>query len=235
MGVLDSLPTHVRTTGEQAIARSRMVKRLRLALPIFALILIAAFIFNTGSRTVDPTFLEDFQQVQASTDELRMANPRFAGIDGQGRPFEITADAAKQNPGNRDVVELDMPRAIQGRAGEETLVTADKGVYRTEANILELSNSVRLEHEIGADIYVLRSPEATVSIKDEVVTSNAGILGASQDGGSLKADHMKAYKADGRVVFEGNVSMRIFPKSAEKKIENDTGPPLKDVEITEPQ
>ncbi len=235
MGVLDSLPTHARTTGEQAIARSRLVKRLRLALPILALILIAAFLFNTGSRTVDTTFLDDFKQMQASTDELRMANPRFAGIDGQGRPFEITADAAKQNPGNRDVVELEMPRAVQGHAGEETVVTADKGVYSAETSILDLSNGVRLEHQIGADIYVLRSPEATISIKDEVVTSNAGILGASQDGGSLKADQMKAYKADDRVVFKGNVSMRIFPKPAKKKNETDTAPPLKDVEITEPQ
>lgn len=211
---LDSLPTRARTTGEAAAARSRVVRRLRVALPVIAVVLVAAFIFNTRSNNVDPAFLKDFEDLSVSTEDLRVARPRFAGVDEKGKPFEITADSAKQRPGESDIVELEMPRAVQGDAQNQTVVTAEKGLYRSEMKILELEDGVMLEHEIGADNYVLRSPNATVSIKDEVVIGNAGVVGEGSDGGALKAERMTAYRAEGRVVFEGDVSMRIYPKSA---------------------
>lgn len=210
--LLESLPMRARTTGEKAAARSRLIRRLRIALPVLAVVLVAAFVLNTRSNHVDPAFLDDFEDLSASTEELRMASPRFTGVDERGQPFEITADAAKQRPGGRNLVELEMPRAVQGDEKNQSVVTADKGLYRSDDNILELENGVVLEHEIGAGAYVLRAPNATVSIKDQVVVSNAGVNGEGPEGAALKADRMTAYRADGRVVFEGNVSMRLYPK-----------------------
>lgn len=210
---LDSLPMKSRTTGAKALARSRLVKRLRLILPGLGLALVAAFLFNTRSNKPDDAFLDDFKDVSASADELRMANPRFAGVDDKGRPFEITAQSALQTPNDRNFVELDQPRAVQGDGDAVSVVTADKGLYQSETNILDLEENVTLSHEIGADTYVLRTPSAQVTIKDEVVTSDAGVGGESNDGGALRADRMKAYNGEGRVVFEGNVRMRIYPKS----------------------
>lgn len=211
--VLENLPSRARTTGDQAAARSRMVKRLRLALPILALVLVAAFLFNTSSNDVDDAFLDDFKDMTATAEELRMASPRFAGIDNNGKPFEITADAAVQNTNMKDIVSLDQPRAVQGENNESTVVTADKGVYRSDTNILELKDGVTLQHNVGADKYVFSSPSATVEIKDEIVTSDTGVGGRGTDGSTLAADHMKAYNGEGRVVFEGNVRMRIYPKN----------------------
>ncbi len=231
--VLENLPLGSRTTGEKAAARSRLIKRLRIALPVLALVLIAAFVFNTRSRTVDQAFLDEFKDLTASTEDLQMANPRFTGVDNKGRPFLITANAAKQAPDSRDVIELERPRAVQGDAEESTVVTADKGVYLSEANILELTESVMLEHEIGNDVYVFRSPAATVSIKDEIVTSDAGVGGEGPNGGALKADRMTAYNGENRVIFEGNVSMRIYPNSSDLTRDGKDTPSLKDVEIND--
>lgn len=235
--VLDSLPSRARTTNRAAAARSRLIRRLRIALPIVALVLIAAFIFNTRSTGVDEAFLDDFKELTAATEELRMANPRFAGIDDKGKPFEIQAEWAIQEPGEKEMIGLEKPRAVQGEADDLTIVTADSGVYQSEQNILELSDNVTLEHAIGKNIYVFRSPAATVSMGDEVVTSNAGVGGEGPDGGALKADRMKAYNAEGRVVFEGNVSMRIYPKSKKEPATDaqSDAPSLKDVEIDNPQ
>lgn len=210
---LESLDFRRRTTGDQAAARSRLVRRLRIGMPIVALILVALFVLNTRSNSVDQAFLDDFKSMTAATEELRMANPRFAGVDDEGKPFEITADTALQNPQEKDVVSLQKPRAVQGAQEEMTVVTANTGFYRSEPNILELKDDVMLEHELGAKVYVLRSPEATVSIKDQIVTSDAGVGATGPDGAELKADKMTAYRSDGRVVFQGNVSMRIFPGS----------------------
>lgn len=215
---LESLDFGSRTTGAQAAARSRLVRRLRIALPIIALVLVGVFLVNSQSNKVDQAFLEDFKTITASTEELRMANPRFAGVDDDGKPFEITADAALQDPGAKDVVELENPRAVQGDKDASSVVTASSGFYRTEENILLLKDSVTLEHELGSAIYVLRSPEATVSVKDQIVTSAAGVGADGPDGAKLTADRMKAYRADGRVVFEGNVAMRIYPNASKSPV-----------------
>lgn len=233
--VLDSLSMEARTTSAKATARSQLVRQLRIALPVLALVLVAALIFNTQSNDADEAFLKDFEDVAATAEELRMASPRFAGIDANGRPFEITADAALQNTNNDDVVMLEGPRAVQGHENETNVVTAHKGVYRSEANILELTDDVTLEHKIGADTYIFRSPSATVSIDEEIVTSNAGIGGNGPERRTLQADRMKAYNGEGRVVLEGNVHMRIYPKDDENPGEHATEnendkqhPPLKE-------
>lgn len=235
--VLDSLPSRARTTGDQAAARSRMVRRLRLALPIIAIVLVGAFLFNTRSNDVDDAFLDDFKDIDASAEELSMASPRFAGIDNKGKPFEITADAARQNTNLKDVVTLERPHAVQGENNGSTVVSADKGVYRSDQNILELEDQVTLQHEVGSETYTFRAPSATVAIKDEIVTSDTGVGGEGPKGRELSAERMKAYNGEGRVVFEGNVHMRIYPKSTEPKDQNQDAerPALKDVDIENPQ
>ena len=107
-----------------------------------------------------------------------------------------------------------MPRAIQGANEEQTVVTAKRGYYQSEENVLELQDGVALEHKIGSETYVLHAPAATVAIKDEIVSSNAGVGGEGKDGSRLNAERMTAYRAEGRVVFEGDVSMRFYPNSA---------------------
>ena len=215
--VLESLPSKARTTSAQAAARSQLVKRLRYLLPAFAVILMIVLFVNTRNQPDAPVFLEEFEDIAAATEELKMANPRFTGVDDDGQPFEITAEYAIQKPNEQEVVTLEKPKAVQGNREEANTVTASKGVYRSEANILDLSEDVELEHEIGNEIYVLRSPKAQVLIADEVVTSEAGVSGKGPAGDTLQADRMTAYNADSRVVFEGNVSMRIYPKSAQQQ------------------
>jgi len=240
--VLENLPTRARTTGNEAAARSRLVRRLRFILPVIALVLIGAFLLNTQSNDVDDAFLDDFKNFGATPEELSMARPKFAGVDNAGKPFEITADAARQNTNVKDVVALEKPHAVQGESsGESTVVSADRGVYHSDNNILELEEDVTLRHTVGADTYVFKSPAATVAIKDEIVTSDEGVGGSGPNGRSLEADHMKAYNGEGRVVFEGNVRMRIYPKgvTAPDDTQQDQSsaqpPALKDPENETPQ
>ncbi len=208
---LEALPSRQRITGEQAAARSRMVRRLRVALPALALILVGGLFLNTRNVKPDEAFLEDFKDMTASPEEYQMARPSFAGVDSKGKPYEIKADQASQSAGSKEVVELVMPRAITRGPNEETEVTANRGVFRTDTSRLDLEDEVTLRHRIGGEVYVLKTPAATVSMNDETVQSNAGIEGSSE-AGSLRADRMRAYNAEGRMVLEGNVRMRIYPR-----------------------
>lgn len=209
-GVLETLELRQRLTTAEATARTTMVRRLRIGLPVVAFALVAVFFLNTREDTVDDAFLKDFANLDATPEELTMANPRVTGIDDKGQPYEITAETALQNPGAKETVELIRPRAVSRGADDRTVAYADKGLFQSSEKILNLRDGVTVEHAIGGDAYVLRTPTAKVSIEDETVESNDGVVGEGE-AGTLRADRMRAYNGEGRVVFEGNVSMRIFP------------------------
>lgn len=211
-GALDSLTIRRRTTGAEAAARASLMRRLRIALPVIALVLIAAFLLNTRRGGGDEAFLEDFADVNATTQSLSSAKPQFSGVDNRGNPYEITADSANQQSENRDLVELDKPRAVTAGVKVNSVVEANAGVFDTETKTLLLKDGVTLEREIGRDNYVLRSMSATVSIDEQTVDSGDGVEGEGPGGSTLKADRMQANNRDGVVVFEGHVTMRLYPK-----------------------
>lgn len=226
--ILDTLPTGARLTGAQAAARSIMIRRLRVALPILACVLIAAFLMNTQNSGVDEAFLEDFKDIEAKPENLSMGNPRFTGIDTRGNPFDITAFEATRDASKQDFVTLDHPKAITGGDGKQSVVFADKGGYATDTRILQLEENVMLDHNIGGEKYVLKTPAATVTVDEQLVISDAGITGRGPRGESLTADRMNAFNNEGRVVFEGNVRMRIYPSKEgidDKAPELREGPP----------
>jgi lipopolysaccharide export system protein LptC len=215
-GRLDSLPSRQRTTGEQAAQRSVLVRRLRIALPVLALVLIGALLLNTRDAGEDDAFLDDFANLEATPEDLRLASTgtKLVGVDDDGNPYEITAESLLQGPESQSkTIELVKPRAVTRGVDESTVASASKGVFYEDQKVLELNEGVTLEHQIGRDMYQLRTSAATVSIDDETVESRAAVEGEGA-AGTLRADSMRAYNGEGRVVFEGNVSMRIYPDKA---------------------
>lgn len=212
--ILD-IPVRQRLTSEQAAARSLLVRRLRVALPILALALVAALLANTRKSANDDAFLNDFASLDATPKELQMASPRFAGVDDNGNPYEITTETALQAPGQHEIVQLKNPRAVTSSDSTKDIVTADKGIFEINSKVLTLEDGVTLEHYIGVDAYKLRTQKATVSIDGETVHAPATVEGEGP-AGALRADSMRAYNNEGRVVFEGNVRMRLYPEKAKE-------------------
>ncbi len=213
-GTLDSLTIRRRTTGEQAAARAIVMRRLRFSLPIIALLLIAGFFLNTRSGGGDDAFLEDFADLDATPRNLTTAKPQFSGVDARGNPYEITAVSASRKPEREAIVELNEPRAVTAAGDQQSVVAAHAGVFDTDIKKLLLKDGVTFEHAIGGENYVLKTSAATVSIDDQTVVSEEGVDGDGPGGARLKADRMNANNRDGVVVFEGNVSMRLYPKKA---------------------
>jgi lipopolysaccharide export system protein LptC len=214
-GALDSLTIRRRTTGEDAAARAAFMRRMRVALPILALVLIATFFFSTRKTGVDEAFLNDFADLEATPQNLKTAKPHFTGVDARGNPYEVTAEAALQQANGGKIVDLEAPRAVTSARGEESVVVAKTGVFDADSKKLDLKEGVTFEHRVGPTNYVLRTDEATYTIDDRRVVSEAGVAGEGADGERLKADRMNADEREGKVVFEGNVSMRIFPRRAD--------------------
>ena len=195
---------------------------MRIALPAIALVLIGVFIANTGGNADDNFFLDEFADVNATSEELRMAKPHFSGVDDDGTPFDITADAAIQTPGDDKTVKLENPKAVSAADGKRSVISARRGAFDSDQKILNLEDNVLFDHTIGEDGYTLTTPTATFSVDDETITSTEGVAGQGPRGATLKADKMFADNKTGKVVFEGNVHTTIYPSRERAKCaEND--------------
>ena len=82
--------------------------------------------------------------------ELRMVNPRYAGLDRYNRPYVITAAVGRQVPDRDDVMALEQPKAVMTvHGGASVVVTAATGIYQSQAQLLDLFDDVTLVHENG--------------------------------------------------------------------------------------
>ncbi|MEM9168834.1 MAG: LPS export ABC transporter periplasmic protein LptC [Pseudomonadota bacterium] len=221
-GALESLTIKKRTTGEKAAARSRMVRRLRIALPALALVLVLAFWRNMSSDGVDDAFLDDFKSLEDVPTTLQMANPQFPGRDAKGRPYLVSADAATRGPEDDAVVVLERPRAVTDAEDERSAVVAARGRYHAETKRLDLDDGVEVRRQIGGEgEYVLNTPAATVLLDENRVETDRGVRGVGPQGNTLIADTMTAYQDDNRVVFEGNVRLTVHDVDALPASETD--------------
>ncbi len=208
---LDALPTAPRMTGQEAARHSATVRRLRIALPTLAAVLVGVFIANTGRNQAEDVFLNELKRLEASTEELRMAKPHFSGVDADGTPFDITAEAATQAAGDDKRIGLEKPRAVSGDGDKQSVLSAENGRFDSEANTLFLKDDVVFEHTVGADNYVLKTARATFLIDEDRVTTDTAVAGEGPRGATLRADRMEANNESRHVVFEGNVAVRIYP------------------------
>jgi lipopolysaccharide export system protein LptC len=83
--------------------------------------------------------------------ELQMVNPRYAGVDREGRPFIVTASSGRQIPDRQDLMSLQAPRAdLRTHGGADIAVTAISGVYQAQAQLLDLFGDVTVLHQNGS-------------------------------------------------------------------------------------
>ncbi len=189
----------------------------RIALPALTLGLVFVFAFSASPAAVDESFAEQFAYLDKPSRDMQMDQPRYSGQDKKGRLYEISADKARQNVNNPDLVFLDSLNGIRNPDGTDQMeVTAETGLYRTDAQQLDLETNVELRRGIGGQDYVVTTSAAKVELSDRTLVSEAGISGVSKDG-SFTAEKMTVYQDEGRVVLE-DVRMRFERKDgAEEK------------------
>jgi lipopolysaccharide export system protein LptC len=82
--------------------------------------------------------------------ELRMINPRYAGVDRLNRPYVVTAAVGRQVPDRQDLMSLESPRAVMKvHSDAEVVVTAASGIYQSQPQLLDLFGGVTLVHQDG--------------------------------------------------------------------------------------
>ena len=194
------------SAAERARNRRRApVRRLRLGLAVFAILVGAAVVGQASWRSLASSKL----QTQASSTPLLLDKPRFTGVLKDGRPFLITADRAERSSEDEDMVRLTSPTLVRGYGQPNaSQATAKSGVYREAAHTLLLTQDVKITNGEG---YEFDAPQALIDMRTGEVSGNAGIAGSGPEG-STQANAYDVKDKGDRVILNGRVRTRLEPR-----------------------
>jgi lipopolysaccharide export system protein LptC len=181
---------------------SRRVALLKRALPaigVLLLLLIAAWpqlapVWERMRFAFPAIDLRDAR-------ELRMLNPRYAGTDRLGRPYVVTAAVGHQVPDRQDLMSLEGARAeVKSHGGADVVVTAETGVYQSQAQLLDLFGNVTLVHENGTKFVTQR---ARLDVAHNAAEGSDPVEGHGPSG-DINAQGFRIYDKGDTVIFTGN-------------------------------
>ena len=203
-----------RLTPAGADAHSQAVRRLRIVVPTVAVALLAAYGVSAAPTAVDTEFLRQFSDSGVAGREMVLDRPRYVGQSGDGRAFEVSAQAARRNPDAPNLVRFDNPEARRDGDTQKGLsVRAASGTYDSDAKLFDLDRDVSLVQGIGGQDFTLRTDAARLDVENRTISSSSRVRGVS-DSGEVEADSLEVYEDEGRVVLEGNVRLRFDPTKA---------------------
>jgi len=187
---------------------SRFVGMMKLLLPLLGLGLVVTLVVwpNEFQKATG------FHLAYVSSDsnggvDLTMLRPRYLGTDSRNQPFVVTADSATQDPVDQRLITLIRLQADMSMAdGSWFTVMADNGIYHQQKQFLRLEGAINLFSDQG---YEFNARSADVNLKSGKATSSFPINGQGPFG-TIRADSLAIEEFGEKLLFLGNVKMRIL-------------------------
>jgi lipopolysaccharide export system protein LptC len=191
---------------------SRLVRVVRIALPVMVVLALGALVFVTY---FDPMrMLQALPSVSGKLavqgSKITMEAPRIAGFTRDSRSYEMTAETAVQDIRSPDVVDLKNLRAIIELPGPNLAqITAATGVYNTKTEHLVMRDRVMFTTAHG---YRGKLREAQVDVKQGNIVSDQPVEIMLPDG-ILKANRLEVMESGDLIRFDGGVVLNLDAKS----------------------
>ncbi len=184
---------------------TRFVAILRLAFILGAGCILGLLAFYMSRGIASPPV-----ETGPGGEAVRMTNPKYTGVDGQGVPYALTAEYATRSLDNPDAVKLVKPvltfRRLEG--APVSSVTALEGVYDSKAQIMELRADVKVRTDDGYDC---DTTHARIYTTERRVTGDEPIK-CTGNFGSVQGQRYQIIDDYSRYIFEDNVKAIIYPE-----------------------
>lgn len=188
---------------------SRLVRLLRLAVPLTVVIVLGAFFLWTWFNPMRLLFkIPDLGgDLVISGTKITMQQPRVTGYTRDARPYEFSAKSAAQDLTRPDVVELsDLHGKFQMHDNSTTEITAENGSYNSKKEMLELGRRTVVASTSGYKVLI---DDAVIDIRGvQMVTERPVQVEMRQ--GKLDAARMEVREAGALLRFD-DVKMTIKP------------------------
>jgi lipopolysaccharide export system protein LptC len=184
---------------------SRWVALLKMILPVIGVALLC--LVSVWPRL--PVLLESVRAGFPAIDlrearELRMVNPRYAGLDRYNRPYAVTAAVGRQVPDRNDVMALERPRGVMVvHGGASVEVTAATGIYQSQAQLLDLFEDVNLIHQDGTRFVTRR---AHLNVSENTAEGHEPVEGHGPSGDITGEGFLILSKGE-TIIFTGQSSL----------------------------
>jgi len=188
---------------------SRFVTLMRLVLPVFATALLALVVAWPQMRNRDAGFQLGYSNLSVDEAEsLRMLNPRYAGLDDNQLPYQVTAEVASQDSPKADTIALEKPKADMTQTdGSWVALEAAIGHYGQKSELLDLSGGVNLFHDSG---YEFNSPSARIHLDKGMAEGQERVVGHGPLG-EIEAEGFRLVDKGKTIFFTGKSRLLMYP------------------------
>jgi len=191
----------------RAEKHSRRVRRLKVVLPLIAIVLAVGFAGYSFISTPAPVAIETEGSAFAEG-KLVMNSPKLEGFTNDGRPYSVNATRATQDYDKQDIINLDGIDAKMPVEKENwARVEAVSGVYDRIANTLDVPTDIVVTTTDGM---VAKLKSAFLDIANGSLKSTTPV-DIQSDGSKVTADSMTVLENGKRVIFETRVRVYIDP------------------------
>ena len=191
--------------------RSRSVAVMKVLLPSLAIALLAIVAAWPAISPRDDAFPLGFDALAARSPIVQhMVNPRLLSVDASAQPFVVTADLATRlvgDPDQGDAYALIDPKAdITLNDGTWWALTASKGTFRQQNQVLDLEGDVSLFHDTG---YEFLTDAAQIDVSNGSAAGDRDVTGQGPIG-TIAADGFRMLDGGERIVFTGKAILTIY-------------------------
>jgi len=182
---------------------------MKVLLPGLAVGLIAIVAAWPSLRQAEDALRVTFDPKLLTAADPRMVRPRLIGVDTSAQPFTVTAEAASRLPdaGRRQVYELVQPTAdITLKDGGWMVMTAAKGIFWRDRQLLELSEDVSLFQDAG---YEFTTDQARIDLTKHTAEGSRLIRGQGPFG-QIEAQGFRLVEQGARIDFTGKARLVLF-------------------------
>jgi lipopolysaccharide export system protein LptC len=198
LGFLGDMHPAARRHGRR---RLRGLAWLKIALPLGALALMVAIVLLTDLNLGERFRMGVTELDATASDRFGFVNARIEGVDGKNRPFSITAAEATEIDDKTNLVELREIKAdITLANGKWIAISADRGYYRQQSELLDLSGHIDLFHDRG---YNFKTTTLRIDLERRTIVSYDPVT-VQGPAGSLEAEGIRLSDSGDRVEFFGH-------------------------------
>jgi lipopolysaccharide export system protein LptC len=209
----DGQPAIGRRSGADAYSRavihSRRVKRLRILLPVSALIITLTFIAVSLARSLMPEELQ-IESAKIEDGKVVMEKPAIAGRNSDGVRYSMRAERALQDIKNPNMITLEtIAAAVPVNDKVIARVVATSGIFDRGANTLNLDKPFTLNLSSGIDA---QFGSANLDISGGTMKTDDPVA-IQTKGASIVANSLEMKDKGRTMIFTGSVKLNIEPSA----------------------
>lgn len=192
-----------------ALARrhSRLVRTLRVALPLTAVLILAAYVLVLVVTWHLSKSRLQIGGIQVTADDLTMKDPSYFGVNKDGGRYRVQAKRAVVGLNQNVPIKLIDINGELMQTGNVTKLKAKHGLLDNPKGELELFDGIEID---GSNGMTARLSRAMIYSKENRIVSKDPVV-ASTPTGSVQASAMTLQTKTKAAAFRGAVSVRMLP------------------------